>query len=89
MSLFSLLNVITKFNNFPTYPKFCWYATGTTHIFHLGLKNIFATVKKSRLGYDLPTSVNDRVISPFRQGLILTKLRMPEFTVSGTFNGKI
>ena len=20
----------------PTYPKFCWYATGTTHIFHLG-----------------------------------------------------
>ena len=21
----------------PTYPKFCWYATGTTHIFHLGL----------------------------------------------------
>ena len=19
----------------PTYPKFCWYATGTTHIFHL------------------------------------------------------
>ena len=31
--------VITKFNNFlPTYPKFCWCATGTTHIFHLGLK---------------------------------------------------
>ena len=21
----------------PNYPKFCWYATGTTHIFHLGL----------------------------------------------------
>ena len=21
----------------PTYPKFCWHATGTTHIFHLGL----------------------------------------------------
>ena len=37
LSLFSLLNVITKFNNFPTYPKFFWYATGTTHIFHLGL----------------------------------------------------
>ena len=39
LSLFSLLNVITKFNNFlPTYPKFCWCSTGTTHIFHLGLK---------------------------------------------------
>ena len=24
----------------PTYPKFCWYATGTTHIFHLGLKEL-------------------------------------------------
>ena len=22
----------------PTYPKFCWYATETTHIFHLGLR---------------------------------------------------
>ena len=34
---FVTLNVITKFKNFPTYPKFCWYATGTPHIFHLGL----------------------------------------------------
>ena len=25
----------------PTYPKFCWYATGTTHIFHLGLRFMF------------------------------------------------
>ena len=25
------------FDNFPTYPKFCLYATGTTHVFHLGL----------------------------------------------------
>ena len=38
LSLFSLFNVITKFNNFlPTNPKFSWHETGTTHIFHLGL----------------------------------------------------
>ena len=24
-----------------TYPKFCWYATGTTHIFHLGLIKLY------------------------------------------------
>ena len=24
----------------PTYPIFCWYATGTTHIFHLGLTTL-------------------------------------------------
>ena len=38
LSLFSLLNVITNLIiSLPTYPKFCWYATGTTHLFHLGL----------------------------------------------------
>ena len=26
----------------PTYPKFCWYATGTTHIFHLVLRGLFS-----------------------------------------------
>ena len=26
----------------------------------------------SRLGHDLPTSVNDRVIPPFREGFIFT-----------------
>ena len=31
-----------------------------------------------RLGYDLPLSVVDRVISPFREDLIFTKLRMCE-----------
>ena len=24
----------------PTYPKFCWYATGSTHIFHLGPRSL-------------------------------------------------
>ena len=29
----------------PTYPKFCWYATGTTHIFHLGLVLVHPKMK--------------------------------------------
>ena len=35
--------------------------------------------KKSSLGHDLPTSLNDRVISPFRKGFIFTKLHMRSF----------
>ena len=34
-------------------------------------KGIFATLK-IRLGHDLPTSVNDRMISSFREGFILS-----------------
>ena len=34
--------------------------------------------EKSRTGHDLPISVKDRVISPIREGLIFTKLRMCE-----------
>ena len=34
--------------------------------------------KSSRLGYDLPISVVDRVISPFGQDFIFTKLRIWE-----------
>ena len=32
-------------------------------------------VKNSRLRHDLPISINDRVILPFREGFIFTKLR--------------
>ena len=39
------------------------------HIYH---------VINSRLWHDLPTSVNDRVISPFREGFNFTKLRYSE-----------
>ena len=31
----------------PTYPKFCWTATGTSHIFRLGL--MFKQQKKTRV----------------------------------------
>ena len=38
------------------------------------VKRHICDIKKSRLGHDLATSVNDRVILPFREGLIRTKL---------------
>ena len=41
----------------------------------IALKDIFETVKKSRLVHHFPISVNDRAISSFREGLIFTKLR--------------
>ena len=40
--------------------------------------------KNSRLGHDLPISVNDRVISPFRADFIFTKLCI--FEVSRKLN---
>ena len=33
----------------PTYPKFCWYATGTTHIFHLGLNKVGMSNRHKKL----------------------------------------
>ena len=39
---------------------------------------------RSRSGHDLPISVNERVISPIREGLIFMKLRISE--VSRKFN---
>ena len=35
-------------------------------------------MKNSRLQQDLPISINDRVILPFREGSIFTKLRVCE-----------
>ena len=34
----------------------------------IALKDIFATLKNSRLSHDLPSSVNDRMISLFCEG---------------------
>ena len=51
------------------------------------LKGIFATLKKSRLGHDLPTPVNARMILPFRKGVIFAKLRMhAKFRENKTLN---
>ena len=44
-------------------------------IFANSIKRHISDVKNSRLGQDLPISKNDRVILPFREGFIFTKLR--------------
>ena len=33
-------------------------------------------INKSHLGHEIPISVNERVILPFREGFIFTKLRI-------------
>ena len=40
----------------------------------IALKDIFVTLKNSRLRHDLPISVNDRVILPFHEDFIFAKL---------------
>ena len=47
-------------------------------IFTNSVKRHICDAKNSRLGHDLPVSVNDRVISPFLEDLIFTKLRICE-----------
>ena len=43
-------------------------------IFANSIKRHISDVKNSRLRQDLPISINDRVMSPFREGFIFTKL---------------
>ena len=45
-------------------------------IFANSIKRHICDVKTSRLGHDIPISVNDRVILTFREGFNFTKLRM-------------
>ena len=42
------------------------------------IKIHISDLKKSRLRQDLPILINDRVILPFREGFIFTKLRIYE-----------
>ena len=47
---------------------------GKNFIFKNGVKRHICDDFSSRSGYDLPISVNDRMISPFRKDFIFTKL---------------
>ena len=46
--------------------------------FENSIKRHISDVKNSRLRKDLPISINDSVIFPFREGFIFTKLRICE-----------
>ena len=48
------------------------------------VKRHICDVKNSRLGYDLPTPVNVRMILPFREGFIFTKLSICEVSRNKT-----
>ena len=47
-------------------------------IFPNSIKIHISDERNSRLRQDLPISINDRVILPFREGFIFTKLRIRE-----------
>ena len=59
-----------------------WMTTVNPEIFarilflRIGLKDIFATLKNSRLWHDLPISVNDSVFSAFLEDSIFTKVSL-------------
>ena len=63
----SILLTYCKFENFRE-----------NFIFMKSVKKHICDIKKSRLRFDLPISVNDRAISPFREDFIFTKLRICE-----------
>ena len=47
-------------------------------IFANSIKRHISDVKKTQIRQDLPLSINNRVIVPFREGFIFTKLRICE-----------
>ena len=58
--------------------NYCRFVKSENFIFANSIKKHISDVKKSRLRQDLPVSVNDRVILPFQEGFIFTKLRTYE-----------
>ena len=53
-------------------------------IFANSVKRHICDIKNLRLGHDLPISLNDRVIPPFREDFIFKKLRLCEVSQNET-----
>ena len=61
-----------------TLARSLWRCLNTvdSEIFSNSIKRHISDVKNSRLRQDIPISINDRVILPFREGFYFTKLRI-------------
>ena len=57
-------------------PLFWILRNVNTEIFANSVKKHVCDAKNSRLGLDLPISVSDRVIAPFCEDFVFTKLRV-------------
>ena len=59
--------------------KYCKFGNFRENfIFANSVKRHICDARNSRLRHDIPISVNDRVISPFREDFVFTKLRICE-----------
>ena len=65
-----------RFQPFACYCRFANFREN--FIFANSIKRHISDVKNSRLRQDLPMSINERVILPFRVGFIFAKLRICE-----------
>ena len=66
-----------KFGVNENYISYCKFENfGENFIFMNSNKRHIWDVNNLQLGHDLPTSVNDRVILPFCEGFIFTKLHI-------------
>ena len=66
--------ILVHITNVQKFPLNNQIDTESSEIFANSVKRHICDVKNSRLGPDLSTSENNRVISPFREGFIFAKL---------------
>ena len=65
-----------------SFQKYCKFGDFRENfIFANGVKRHILDALNSRLSHDLPISANDRVISPFHEGFIFTKLCICEVSL--------
>ena len=77
--LYHLKQLVEFAQRVTSWPTYCRFGTFRENfIFGNSIKRHISGVKNSGLRQDLPISKNNRVILPFREGFIFTKLRICE-----------